>query len=71
MNFYKNFKLTERFTLQFRGEMYNIFNHRNLYITTLNLDDLARTAPLSRPKRVASSVSPASLPTSGATSSSP
>jgi len=38
MNFYKNFKVTERFTLQFRGEMYNIFNHHNLYITTLNLD---------------------------------
>ena len=38
MNFYKNFKLTERFTMQFRGEFYNIFNHHNLYITTLNLD---------------------------------
>ncbi len=38
MNFYKNFKLTERFTLQFRGELYNIFNHHNLYITGLNLD---------------------------------
>ena len=38
MNFYKNFKLTERFTMQFRGEFYNIFNHHNLYIQTLNLD---------------------------------
>src|SRR5271166_7065332 len=34
----KNFKLTERFTMQFRGEFYNIFNHHNLYIQTLNLD---------------------------------
>ena len=38
MNFYKNFKLTERFTMQFRGEFYNIFNHHNLYVQTLNLD---------------------------------
>jgi hypothetical protein len=47
MNFYKNFKLTERFTMQFRGEFYNIFNHHNLYITTLNLDasSLATTGP--------------------------
>ncbi|MFZ0914745.1 MAG: carboxypeptidase-like regulatory domain-containing protein [Candidatus Korobacteraceae bacterium] len=37
-NFYKNFKLTERFTMQFRGEMYNIFNHHNMYITNFNLD---------------------------------
>ena len=34
-NFYKNFKLTERFTMQFRGEFYNIFNHHNQYISTL------------------------------------
>ncbi len=38
MNFYKNFKLTERFQLQFRGEFYNIFNHHNQYVTGLNLD---------------------------------
>jgi len=38
MNFYKNFKLTERFNLQFRGEFYNIFNHSNLYILSQNLD---------------------------------
>jgi hypothetical protein len=38
MNFYKNFKLTERFGLQFRGEFYNIFNHHNSYIFTPNLD---------------------------------
>jgi len=38
MNFIKNFKLTERFSLQFRGEFYNIFNHSNAYITGLNLD---------------------------------
>src|SRR5713101_885982 len=38
MNFYKTFKLTERFGLQFRGEFYNIFNHHNQYITNGNLD---------------------------------
>jgi hypothetical protein len=38
MNFYKNFKLTERFGLQFRAEMYNIFNHHNQYINQNNLD---------------------------------
>jgi len=38
MNFFKNFKLTERFGLQFRAEMYNIFNHHNQYINQNNLD---------------------------------
>ena len=37
-NFFKNFKLTERFGLQFRAEMYNLFNHHNTYVETLNLD---------------------------------
>ena len=37
-NFYKNFKISERFGLQFRGEFYNIFNHHNQYITNGNLD---------------------------------
>ena len=45
MNFYKNFKLTERFTMQFRGEFYNIFNHHNLYITGLNLDASSLATP--------------------------
>lgn len=36
--FAKNFKLTERFQLQFRGELYNAFNHSNLYILPTNLD---------------------------------
>ena len=36
--FGKNFKLTERFNLQFRAEMYNAFNHDNLYIYPFNLD---------------------------------
>jgi hypothetical protein len=38
MNVFKNFRLTERFQLQFRSEMYNIFNHSNLYVNTTNLD---------------------------------
>jgi len=38
LNFYKSFKLTERFGLQFRGEFYNILNHHNQYVTTENID---------------------------------
>jgi outer membrane receptor protein involved in Fe transport len=38
MSFFKNFKLTERFGLQFRAEMYNIFNHNNQYVNYTNLD---------------------------------
>lgn len=36
MNFgiYKNFKLTERFNMQFRSEFYNLFNHSNYYVQT-------------------------------------
>jgi len=45
MNFYKTFKLTERFGLQFRGEFYNILNHHNQYITTENLDVNSLTTP--------------------------
>ncbi len=29
---YKNFRITEGTTLQFRGEVYNIFNHANLFV---------------------------------------
>ncbi|MGB7553405.1 MAG: carboxypeptidase regulatory-like domain-containing protein [Candidatus Korobacteraceae bacterium] len=36
--FAKNFKLTERFNLQFRSELYNAFNHHNVYILSNNLD---------------------------------
>ena len=35
---YKNFKIKERYTLQFRGEFYNIFNHHNLYVNGENAD---------------------------------
>jgi hypothetical protein len=38
MNFYKTFKISERFSLQFRGEFYNILNHHNQYVTTENID---------------------------------
>jgi hypothetical protein len=45
MNFYKNFKLSERFGLEFRGEFYNIFNHHNQYVTNGNLDISSLTTP--------------------------
>jgi outer membrane receptor protein involved in Fe transport len=45
MNFYKDFKLTERFGLQFRGEFYNILNHHNQYISSLNLDVSSMSTP--------------------------
>jgi hypothetical protein len=44
-SFYKNFKLSERFGLQFRGEFYNIFNHHNQYITNGNLDISSLSTP--------------------------
>jgi outer membrane receptor protein involved in Fe transport len=41
---YKNFKITEQFTMQFRGELYNIFNHHNYYVVTNNTDFAATCA---------------------------
>jgi hypothetical protein len=35
---YKKFFITERYQLQFRAEMYNTFNHANLYVTTSQTD---------------------------------
>jgi outer membrane receptor protein involved in Fe transport len=45
MNFYKTFKITERFGLQFRAEMYNILNHHNQYINYFNLDAASLSTP--------------------------
>jgi outer membrane receptor protein involved in Fe transport len=45
MNFYKNFKLTERVGLQFRAEFYNILNHHNQYVTTENIDVSGLSTP--------------------------
>ena len=30
---HKSFKLTERVNLEMRGEMFNLFNHANLYVS--------------------------------------
>jgi len=38
LGFYKNTKLTERFTLQLRLEMYNAFNHANFIVNTGDVD---------------------------------
>ena len=35
---YKNVKLSERYSIQFRGEMFNAFNHANLYILPGTVD---------------------------------
>jgi outer membrane receptor protein involved in Fe transport len=35
---YKNFRVTERYTLQLRSEFYNLFNHANLYVNPSSLD---------------------------------
>ncbi|GAC1625174.1 MAG: hypothetical protein NVS9B13_20340 [Candidatus Acidiferrum sp.] len=40
---YKNFKLTERFKLQLRGEFYNAFNHANLFLNNGNVDGSSGT----------------------------
>jgi outer membrane receptor protein involved in Fe transport len=38
MTFLKNFKITERVQAQLRSELYNVFNHHNLYVYGYNLD---------------------------------
>jgi len=35
---HKSFKLSERYSLQFRGELYNVFNHANLYVNSATAD---------------------------------
>ena len=38
LGIYKNVKISERFTVQFRGEMYNLFNHHNFYVVDDSTD---------------------------------
>jgi hypothetical protein len=45
MGIYKTFAVTERFKLQFRGELYNMFNHSNLYVQGGSLDVEAGLLP--------------------------
>jgi outer membrane receptor protein involved in Fe transport len=35
---YKNFRMGERYNLQFRGELYNAFNHANLFVDAASAD---------------------------------
>jgi hypothetical protein len=35
---YKDTKITERFSLQLRGEAFNVFNHANLYVVGAGAD---------------------------------
>jgi len=39
---YKTFKLTERFSMQFRGEFYNLLNHHNQYVNVGNATTSAK-----------------------------
>jgi hypothetical protein len=41
---YKTFRLTEKYSLQFRTEFYNLFNHSNYYVQTGNLDSIGGLA---------------------------
>jgi hypothetical protein len=45
MNVQKSFALSEKARLQFRAELYNIFNHSNQYISGLNLDVSSMISP--------------------------
>lgn len=38
LGIYKNFKITERFKMQFRAEAYNVLNHKNFYVSVSNAD---------------------------------
>ena len=38
LGIYKNIQVTERFRLQFRAELYNAFNHANLYVQGSDAD---------------------------------
>jgi hypothetical protein len=40
---YKTFRFTERFSLQLRGEAYNLFNHANLYVEGASADTLTNS----------------------------
>jgi len=44
MQFMKNFKFSEKLGVQFRAELYNIFNHHNQYIYAYGLDVSGMTA---------------------------
>jgi hypothetical protein len=51
MNFYKTFRLTERFGLQFRAELYNIFNHHNQYVQPVTSMLAISALPISRRRK--------------------
>jgi hypothetical protein len=44
LGIYKNFQVTERYSLQLRGEMYNMFNHSNLILVGSDNDVSAISA---------------------------
>jgi len=41
---YKSFALTEKYNLQFRWELYNVFNHSNYYVQTGNFNNIGGLA---------------------------
>jgi outer membrane receptor protein involved in Fe transport len=42
----KSFFLTERFSLKFRAEAFNVFNHSNMYVNGFNLDAANFSGPI-------------------------
>jgi hypothetical protein len=49
MGIYKNFKLSERFGLQFRGELFNAVNHPNLFVIGSTADPSSNSIALGAP----------------------
>lgn len=59
---YKNFQITERVRLQLRGELFNLFNHSNLYVNFNSIDMSSNGGFITAQRGVNSSLSPGVAP---------